>query len=246
MALSASRPLTSTAAHPPMGSAVAMGAARLFTTYLRRVARTARLRCIDVGGGPLDVATMVRALAPTGPDGRPIVMVYWGADAIAVAALPFLEPAFVTVARGLTFLFDETFGGHVCASLVAELGVRRVMLDRPKRPERLEQLQAVMRRGGSYAFAVDGGGPYFQVGSGVATLARTLKARIVPLAVLARPAIPWVHPSRITFPLPRCRMTAALGDPIDALAGGREAIRAILERTLAALRRSASDSRGDA
>jgi lysophospholipid acyltransferase (LPLAT)-like uncharacterized protein len=92
-----------------------------------------------------------------------------------------------------------------------------------------------MRRGGSYAFAVDGGGPYSEVGNGVATLARTLKAFVVPLAAVAYPALPWPHRSRISFPLPRCRTTVAIGKPIDGLGADRQAVVAAIQAALEAL-----------
>lgn len=109
------------------------------------------------------------------------------------------------------------------------------MLERLGRPERLEQLCGVVRRGGSYAFAVDGGGPYFEVGTGVATLARALRAFIVPIAVTASPALPVPHRSRISFPLPHCRTTLAIGTPIDGLQADRRRVVAEVRAALVSL-----------
>jgi lysophospholipid acyltransferase (LPLAT)-like uncharacterized protein len=222
--------------HRP-GSAVHTIAARALTRYLRGVARHGTIRSLDRDARPLDTAAVGSALATPRSDDRPRLVVYWGADALAVALLPFLEGAFLRSARAVTFLFDETFGGHVCAALADELRSRYVLLERSERPERFEQLRGVMRRGGSYAFAIDGGGPYSEVGSGVATLARALKAFIVPIAAVAHPALPFPHRSRISFPLPRCRTTVAIGDPIDGLTGDRQRIVTEIKAALESLGR---------
>jgi lysophospholipid acyltransferase (LPLAT)-like uncharacterized protein len=237
MDVSASRWLTRVAPVHRIGSAAETVAARLLAGYLRRVARRGAVRCLDAEARAIDTAAIIRALASARPDGRPILVVYWIAEAVAVAALPFLERAFLVSARALTFLFDETFGGQVCAELAEGLGSQCVMLEPPKRPERLEQLRGVLRRGGSYAFAVDGGGPYFEVGNGVATLARTLKAFVVPVAAVAQPALPWPHRSRISFPLPRCRTTVAIGNPIDGLNADRQTVVAEIQAALESLGR---------
>ena len=241
MGVSASRRLTASGEdgaplHRP-GSVVHAIAARALTGYLRGVARHGTMRCLDGDARPLDAAAIVSALATPRSDDRPRLVVYWLADAPSIALLPFLEVAFLRSARAVTFLFDETFGGHVCAALVDELRSRYVLLERSERPERLEQLRGVIRRGGSYAFAIDGGGPYFEVGSGVATLARTLKAFIVTIAAVAHPALPVPHRSRISFPLPRCRMTVAIGKPIDGLNGDRRRIMAEIKAALESLGR---------
>jgi len=210
--------------HPASGSgqAIEAVAARVLSRYLRSTARWGVARYVDERGRALDSVDVRGALASRA-DGRPLLPVYWGADAIAVATLPFLGPPFLEAARRITFLFDETFGGRVCAGLVNQLGGQSVMLAPAGRPERLEHLSLVLRRGGSFAFAVDGGGPYFRVGTGVASLARALKAFVVPLACAATPAIPWLHRSGISFPLPRCRVTAAIGRPIDG-SGPRQTV----------------------
>jgi lysophospholipid acyltransferase (LPLAT)-like uncharacterized protein len=232
MGVSASAPLTHVEPASMTGSVIA---ARALTKYLRRVARREAGNILDAEGRALGAADITRALASTCPDGRPILAVYWGADAVAIASLPFLEPAFLAAARGLTFLFDRTVGGHICAALVEDLGCRCMILDRAGRPERLEQLSVIMRRGGSYGFAVDGSGPYFAVGNGVATLAQALRAFVVPLAAVAQPALPWPHRSRISFPLPRCRTTAAIGNPIDGLGADRRTVVADIQAALESL-----------
>src|SRR6185295_16981483 len=85
------------------------------------------------------------------------------------------------------------------------------------------------------ALAVDGGGPYFHVGPGIATLARTLKAYVVPLAVGSTRSLPWIHRSQISFPWPSSRITAAVGSPIDGLAGDRHAVAAAVQAALESL-----------
>lgn len=217
---------------PAAPSGIEAAAAGVFHRYLRSIARRTRIRPVDVAGHTMDAAAIRAALTGERPDGRPVVVVYWGADAVAVALLPFLERAFLDAARSREFLFDETFGGRVCAALMQQLGSRYVMLAPPGRPERLEHLGAVMRRGGSYALAVDGGGPYFRVGSGIATLARTLKAFVVPIAAVATRALPWVHRSGISFPLPFGEVRVAIGRPVDGLGGDRHAVVGEIQRSL--------------
>lgn len=220
------------------GHVLEPSAARVLYRYLQAVGRRAHLTCVKQDGSAL-APEDVRRTFFVRPDGRSILPTYWGADAVAVAALPFLDPIFLAAAREVAFLFDDTFGGHVCGALVAQLGGRFVVLPRPGDARRLEKLRDVMRRGGSYAFAVDGGGPYFKVGHGTASLARSFGAFIIPLACVARPALPWVHRSRISFPLPWSRVAVAIGDPIDALSMDRHAIVRRLQGDLEALARTA-------
>ena len=210
-------------------------AAGAFLRYLRVVARRSALCVIDVEGRALDARAVQAALCERTPGGRPVIVVYWGADAVAVALLPFLSRAFLDATRSRRFLFDETFGGRVCAALIGQFGAQCAMLARAGHPQRLEQLVKVMRHGGALAFAVDGGGPYFRVGSGVGSLARTLKAIVVPVAAVPSRAVRWVHRSGISFPLPFGEIRAAIGRPVDGLHRNRREVASEIEASLHAL-----------
>lgn len=210
-------------------------AAGVFQRYLCAVAARSAVRVTDAEGHPLSASAIQAALVDQALDGRPVVVVYWGADAVTVALLPFLSRVFLDATRSRTFLFDQTFGGRVCAALIRQLGARYAILAPAGRPERLEQLGRVMRHGGSFAFAVDGGGPYFRVGSGAATLARTLKARVVPIAAVPSRALPWVHRSGISFPLPFGQIRVAIGHPVDGLHRDRRSAVAEMQAALDAL-----------
>jgi lysophospholipid acyltransferase (LPLAT)-like uncharacterized protein len=142
------------------------------------------------------------------------IITYWVADSLAVTLLPFASAALGGALVDMEFLVDETFGGRVTAAVIGRAGGTTRMLALPGDPRRLHALRDVMRTPRKYGFAVDGGGPYGEVGTGIVGLAGTLGATILPLAATARPAIGLGHASQVKLPLPRCRLNLAVGLPL--------------------------------
>jgi len=189
-------------------------AAGLLDRYLRAVARRARVAYADENGralAPADVDAHVDALIARP---QPIVATYWIDNALGVALLPFVDTAFARLLSTVTCVIDDTFAGRVAGRLIEGIAGRCALLPLPGDPERLAQVHGLMTRRSSCAFPVDGGGPYRQVGTGIVTLAASLRAAIVPLAAVVRPAVPSLHGSRVRVPLPRARLGVVFGRPV--------------------------------
>jgi lysophospholipid acyltransferase (LPLAT)-like uncharacterized protein len=144
-----------------------------------------------------------------------ILLVYWIADGVAVGFLPFLDCVFEEAARAIRFLYDDTFWGRVCARFHGRLGGCCTILAPKGTAARLSQIRSLMGAPASYALAIDGGGPYRVVGTGLSALAAALDASIVPIAVATRPAMVVARRSGVRLPLPAARVAVAIGDHIS-------------------------------
>lgn len=185
--------------------------ARLERAYLERIAPATSCICVDREGRKLEDEQVREALRHGEAS---TCFVYWIADAMSVALLPFVHPVFRDIPRGVHFLFDDTFWGRVCARFQTGLGGECIVLARRGNPERLRQIRRLMVHDGSFALAVDGGGPYRSLGSGIVSLANALGAAIVPIAVHASPALRIALRSEVRLPCPRSSVAVALGKSI--------------------------------
>lgn len=173
-------------------------------------------------------------------EGRRLLFVFWSADAMAFMLLPFVQSSLRRFLPELQFLFDDTIGGRLSAEFLRSLGGQSTILGLPGSPLRLERLRCVVADRRSCVFAVDGGGPYRRIGTGVVTLATTVGARIVPIAIRARPSIAITPFSHVAVPLPGCRVGAAFGPPIAvSRASDRRTVAEEVRQTLESLRRAA-------
>ncbi|HEY5934112.1 MAG TPA: hypothetical protein VIU61_05750, partial [Kofleriaceae bacterium] len=103
----------------------------------------------------------------------------------------------------------------------------------PGDPDRVRGVYDVIREGDSCAFPVDGGGPYREGGTGVIGLAQSLNAVVVPLAVQVAPFMSFAPQSKVRVPAPRCRLVAAMADPLRVARGAdRRATAAALQTAL--------------
>jgi len=150
---------------------------------------------------------------------RRYVVVYWVADTLPLLIATLRSPPLRRFFGSLCFLLDETAGGRASAYVIRRLGGRYVLLQRSPSPGRLRQLREILATPGSYAFAVDGGGPYFEASTGVIGLADSIKATLVPLAARADPCITVPRAHRLQVPLPGCRVAFATGRPIAVMHG---------------------------
>jgi lysophospholipid acyltransferase (LPLAT)-like uncharacterized protein len=187
---------------------------RLLLFYLRAVGRHARLQCRDEAGALLEGAAAARRITTACEENRAAVLTYWVADSLAISMLPFAHDALAGAFGRVEFLVDETFGGLVTATVIRRAGGLARVLALPGDPRRLQVLREVLRVRRAYGFAVDGGGPYGQVGTGVVGLAGTLDGVILPMAARARPAVGLRHRSCVSLPLPGCRLEVGVGTPL--------------------------------
>lgn len=207
--------------------------ARVLLAYLRRVGRTVRLTCLDDRQRPCGPEDVARHLAETSPR----VLTYLVADSLGVAIAPLSHPALQMSLGAFHVLADMSLGGRITASLIQQMGGSATLLPLPGDAERLHTLREIMTSDESVAFAVDGGGPYGRVGTGIVALAGVLGGSIVPVTALVRPALPLLHRSGVAIPLPGCRVTIAVGAPVAVgRRGDRRAAAGVLERALGSLR----------
>lgn len=209
-------PFHSTSEAPGGGAERVAGA--ILGRYLRGVAARSVVTYTDMGGQRLDAESAGDVIADLVASPTPLVVTYWIADALAVAMLPFVNEAFGELLRYVTCVVDDTFAGRAAGCFIDGIGGHATLVALPGNPERLRQVHALMRRRSSYAFPVDGGGPYREVGTGIIALATTLRATLVPIAAVARPALPPVHSSRVRLPMPRTRLSVGIGTPIQIAA----------------------------
>src|SRR6266446_6363077 len=146
-------------------AALERGAARALTRYLCWTASRAHLECLDETGAPLDAGLADGRIVSAMTSGRPLIVTYWIADALAMALLPLIDPAFAELMASVTCVIDDTFAGRVAGRYIAHIDGRSLMLALPGNVERLRQVHALMKAGSSCAFPVDGGGPYGTVGT---------------------------------------------------------------------------------
>jgi len=186
---------------------------RMLRAYARIVGRRTTCRWTDARGRLLDDDALLSAFGCTDGDG-PTVVVYWIRDAMAVVTLPYARPVFRRILSEFRLLPDDTVGGRASAAYFRDLGGRYRLLALPGTRERLRQLAQVIREPISCAFAVDGGGPYGHVGTGLIGLAAAINARILPIAVVAKPSIVAAPSSRVRIPLPLSRVVGVVGESL--------------------------------
>jgi len=207
--------------------------ARAMLGYMRVVARSSRWTWMDAAGTFLAVRDVDARLAAFTRRAQPTLLTYYIADALGVAALALVHPGFLALMRSLRCLVDDTLTGRVSGAIIEDLGGRFALLPRLDDPDRVRAVYDVIREGGSCAFPVDGGGPYRQVGTGVIGLAASLRATILPITVQAAPSFSLAPQSKVRVPTPRCRIVAAMGEPIAVVRGtDRRATAATLKETL--------------
>jgi lysophospholipid acyltransferase (LPLAT)-like uncharacterized protein len=194
--------------------AVERAAARTLGRYLQWTASRSRLAYMDESGRCLDVPTADSLIRSIMASGQPLIVTYWIADALAVALLPLVDDAFADLMASVTCVIDDTFAGRIAGRYIEEIAGRSMMLALPGDLERLRQVQALMRARASCAFPVDGGGPYRTVGTGIVTLATTLRAAILPLAAFTHRAFPPIHRSKVRLPTLSPDLHVAIGRPI--------------------------------
>ncbi|MDG2307365.1 MAG: hypothetical protein P8R42_22490 [Candidatus Binatia bacterium] len=146
--------------------------------------------------------------------------------------------------RDLAFVCDETLSGGIAADVLRRLGWEHMLL-RHRRPGTLARdVGKLVRATGSIGIAVDGRGPYREVGSSFARLARQSEAIAVPLGIRVRGSLSLPLPGPVAIPRKGTQVDLALGQPVDCSLEVAD----LLERLQSALdsASSAQRPRGDA
>ena len=195
----------------PGGAAERLGASML-GRYLRAIAGRGSVTYVEADGERMDVDTVGGVIDDLIASPTPLIVTYWIADALSVAMLPLVNRAFGELLRSVTCVVDDTFAGRVAGRFIHSIGGRVMRVARPGEPDRLRHVDTLMRGRIPCAFPVDGGGPYREVGTGIIALATALRATIVPLAAVARPALPPIHASRVRLPVPKATLVVGIGE----------------------------------
>lgn len=170
----------------------------------------------------------------------PVLFFYWQRDVLALFVLGTSDSQVGALLRRVEYLCDDTFGGRVSAAVLRRLDGRSRLLSRSSAVARARDLQGTMRAKSALGIAVDGHGPYGTVGLEFARLARGSRGAVVPVAVGSSAEVSiWLR-ARMLLPMPRARLTIAVGDPADRSLAP-EALRASLQ---AALDRVSEATRG--
>lgn len=218
------------AEHTPWGQRaefrVVAAAARIEWRYLRAVGKRCAPLCVDHEGRALSTAEMTRVLRLTGDDRRPVLVVYWIRDALALAVLPFSESAVRHFIRSVAVLVDTTLAGRITGRLIELLGGRYRMLQPPGHADRLRRLHEIITERASNALAVDGRGPYRQMGTAVLSLASALDALVLPVAARASRTVTVAPRSKVRVPLPGCRIALVIGEPMSVGRGNARRVAA--------------------
>jgi lysophospholipid acyltransferase (LPLAT)-like uncharacterized protein len=126
----------------------------------------------------------------------------WIADHLNLLAVAFADAQFLNASRQLRYVVDDSIGGSIVSRALRSVGIEEVRISEADPVSRLRSLRAMVQPGAPLVLAVDGRGPYYQVSSGVVSLARTLGMSMFPCAAIASHAITFPN-RRVPVTLPR-------------------------------------------
>ena len=140
-----------------------------------------------------------------------VIVPFWSAHQLTLGVLTTNRCGFRPAFDRFEIVADDSLGGQI----VRDIGRRLAVPMRPLhvgKPERLADLAAWMRSPAPFFIAVDGGGPYGTVQTGIVRLAARLASTVWPIALSARRSI---RVPRIIaeMPLPRTTVAVALAKP---------------------------------
>jgi len=213
---------------------------RIAVASLGRAARAALLSTasvdpdLDLAGGASSIA---ECLLRDAAEGHAIVP-FWSAHQLTIALLTAERFGFRAVAERYEVVADDSFGGQIMQMVGAHFGLRMRTIHTRGNPRRFEDLGAWLRRPEPFFIAVDGGGVYGTVSTGIVRLAARLGSTVRPLAIRAKPAARC--PGLVAeIPLPGAALALAVAAPIrvdraSPIAETAEALRCRLEAASAA------------
>lgn len=174
--------------------------------YLRRVGPAVRFEGADA------VEAAWQKLRGDRPDRR-FLLYYWTEAGLPLMLYGCRRDGLL--GRDLAFVHDETLGGRITADVLRRLGQDRLPL-RHRRPGTLARdVRKLARSTASLGMAVDGRGPYGEVGEPFARLVRQSAFVAVPLGVRVRNASTLRLAGPVVLPRGGTEITFALGHPVD-------------------------------
>lgn len=174
--------------------------------------RSKRVRFVGADGYFDSIAEVIRRATAR------VVLYYWNVDAVALAVLVASSgPRMGHVWSRIEVVHDESFGGRISRDMAQGFGFGTRSLHWGREDRRARDLVALMRSHSCVAIAVDGHGPYGEVGGAFARLMGKLDAVAVPVAVVASEY--WSLPVRARIAVPRARscVAAVAGRPISSV-----------------------------
>jgi lysophospholipid acyltransferase (LPLAT)-like uncharacterized protein len=170
----------------------------------------------------------------------PHFIALWTTDHLNLLSLAFAYGEFPNVARELSFLVDDSFGGRIVGKVLERQSLRSIRIRHGDPAGRLRDLRHLVGSRSPLVLVVDGHGPYFRVGTGISSLVRAVRGVVWPCA--ARTRLPILMPNarvRVELPRPFSRVRVILGKPVAAGTGALATeLSSELQRVLLDLRRS--------
>lgn len=197
-----------------MGAWLSSAAGAILWKYLRVVGPT--LRCVlkvprSEIQDPLEALRASVFSAST----RPAFVALWTTDHINLLAFAFAATELKQIARDLAFLVDDSLGGRIVKEVLKRENLTYISIRTTDAAGRLKDLRALLELRTPLVLVVDGHGPYFEVGTGLLTLAKMLEGAIWPCAARARRSL-LVPNAKVRLQLPTffSELAVTLGDPI--------------------------------
>ena len=197
--------------------------------YLRSVAGSTR---------PVGAADAARAWADLEAGGRRLFLYYWTETGIPLILWGCMEN--LRLDRELAFVHDETLGGRVTGEVVRRLGRAGWPLRHARPGTRARDVGRLIASSTSIGMAVDGRGPYRQVGAAFARLVERAGAVAVPLAIHASRSVRLHLGGPLDLPRRGTALAVRFGSPIDCTLAHqdlRARLQSELEAASAAVRR---------
>ena len=171
---------------------------------------------------------------------RRLFLYYWIGDSLPLMLYVGMAGE---VPEPIQVVCDDTIGGGVVATVLSQLGMPHAPLRLASPAARIRDMQRLMKSTTSTAIAVDGRGPYGQIGLEFARLIRQGDAIACPVAArVDRSWLAWPRP-RITVPRRGARLSIVLGRPV-ADAPDDEGLRREMGRLLSEAGRVADERLG--
>lgn len=169
--------------------------------------------------------------------GRRLFLYYWIGDSLPLMLYVGMAGE---VPEPIEVVCDDTLGGQVVATVLSRFGMPHAPLRLARPAARIRDMQRLMKSTTTTAIAVDGRGPYGEVGREFARLIRESGALACPVAArLDRSWLAWPRP-RIAVPRRRARLSVVLGRPV-AESSEDDAFREEMGRRLAEVARAADE-----
>ncbi len=178
------------------------GLASLTSHYLQRVARTLKLHLVSFGsdGDPNQSAFRDVVRECTGPDG--ILLPFWNAHSLLLMTSYLSSEELNNHSRSFQAVADDSLGGRLTHLIYPRLGIVGRQLRVTSAESRLADLRLILEAKPNLVMAADSHGPYREVSSGMARLARYYSKNILPLSAVCTRTVQVFSRIGMAVPLP--------------------------------------------